>query len=356
MPKAMTKNNSFILDGASGFFSYLSFRKVRELVEGIISEESSCGIFRDSPEAVVDVAFNNLKGKYFASIWDKISGQVRPVAFDALADTLRGLKDDGLSRVGVLIPGITPFGNCCTTHFISSPKGLSQEDLITRFNRLSGINVNEEDCIAGSTLCYSADGEYRYLFSAVKNDVLKNIEDKIIGPDVFDEGFMAVRVIDRVTALSNYVAGYIKSKGGSIADADVITCIEQSGDRVTMWNMCKLKNGHYAPLKSVTETIPKGESVDTLSNRFVLFQQHLARERNFPMPKNGVIITDGTKMLTGLFTMADLTEVCTNCTELNPDEVFSIREEGAAVKGLFEMEKLYIAAKDKILRPNKENN
>lgn len=351
---AKNKNNSFVLDKASGFFSYLSFRRVREMVEKIIADESSCGIFRDSPEAVVDLAFNNMKGKYFATVWDRITGEIRPAAFDSLEDTFKGFKEDGLTRVGVLIPGMTPFGNCCTTHFISSPKALTVEDLITRFNRLSGINVNEEDCIAGSTLCYSAEGEYRYLFSAVKNDVLRNIEDKIIGPGIFDEDFMAVRVVDRVTALSNYVAGYIANTGGPLAEADVVTCLEQSGDRVTIWNMCKLKNGHYAPLNSVTETIPKGESVDTLSNRFVLFQQHLARERNFPMPKNGVIITDGSKMLTGLFTMTDLMEVCTNCTELNPEEVYPIHEEGAALKGLFEMEKIYIAEKDNITHPYKE--
>lgn len=325
----------------TGIFSSMSFSKIKEMVEGLVSKEFQYGILQDSPDIILDLAITDHGGTASCDMWDQKSGKITPVPYGEIAGRLRRFAEGGMSKAAVLLPSSSPFGSLAVTKFVSvhktPDKVLTNDELASVFAKNLNLDLEEMENSPNYIVCEETLSDIRYFISTIPSDVQYKLEESVILDNILGNEITAVRATDRIIPLSNYLVSMIPDDRST----KMFLCLEQRGNNLFIWNLQRLNNGLFVPIASETKKVPLVETHDGLVNIINLLEHEMVRIKNYQAPERVLIVSDGRPMLDGLFKTADLINVCRDVLNFEAertDDVKVVECENAAVLGTLLME------------------
>lgn len=348
----MPKNNDFALK-IQKISNYLSFNRIKDMVEKLIDKEYQYGMLDEPPEIIIDCALGETSDTKQAcvTIWDAASEKCQKVPYVETQGYLKRLKlSTGYTKTAVLLPNISPFGTLAVTRMVSLHKRLEdvkENELPAIFSKNLNIDLENTNSDIGYVVCEAGKDKTSYMVSAVPEDGRNQLQTSIVFGDLLGSEFTAVRVMDRVIPLSNHMLSRIDS----IGECKMFLCIEQHGDNLFIWNLYRLDNGVFVPVGSETKKIPKVEAHDALVTTINLLEHELVRIKNFVSPERAIILSDKQPMLDGMFTIEELQSVCQDVLDIeDPTErdITVLYEEDAAITGCLDMEDIIAKHRDDI--------
>lgn len=325
----------------AGIFKSISFTKMREMVEALINKEFQYGILRDDPDIILDLAITDHSGTASCDMWDSRTGKTVSVPYGEIAGRLRRFAGEGLSKAAVLLPSSSPFGSLAVTRFVSIHKNpeteITDTELASAFAKNLNLDLEEMENSPSYIVCEETPSDIRYFISTIPGDVQFKLEESVILDNTLGDEVTAVRAMDRIIPLSNYLVSLIPED----IYTNMFLCLEQRGNNLFIWNLHRLSNGLFVPIASETKKIPLVETHDGLVNIINLLEHEMVRIKNYQAPERVLIVSDGRPMLDGLFKTVDLINVCRDVLNFEAersDDVKVFECENAAIAGTLLME------------------
>ena len=341
MADKKTKSAGKTFAPLAGVFRSISFTKMREMVESLISKEFQYGILRDEPDIILDLAITDHSGAASCDMWDNRTNKTASVPYGEIAGRLRRFADTGLVKAAVLLPSSSPFGSLAVTRFVSMHKNpekvITDGDLALAFAKNLNLDLEEMENSPNYIVCEETLSDIRYFISTIPSDVQYKLEESVILDNILGNEITAVRATDRIIPLSNYLVSLIPDDRYT----NMFLCLEQRGNNLFIWNLHRLSNGLFVPIASETKKIPLVETHDGLVNIINLLEHEMVRIKNYQAPERVLVVSDGRPMLDGLFKTADLINVCKDVLNFEAERSDDVRVfecENAAIAGTLLME------------------
>lgn len=322
-------------------FGAFSFSHIRGMVENLIGKEFQYGILQDEPDVILDLSVSDHNGTASCDMWDQMSKKITAVPYSEVAGRLRRFSNSGMFRASVLLPSSSPFGTLAVTKFVSahknSDKKMTDEELAVMFAKNLNLDLEETENSPNYMICEESASDIKYFISTIPGDTQYKLEESVILDNTIGNEITAVRTIDRIIPLSNYLVSLIPDDRYT----KMFLCLEQRGNGLFIWNLHRLDNGLFVPIASETKKIPLVETHDGLVNIINLLEHEMVRIKNYPAPERVLMVSDGRPMLDGLFKISDLVNVCRDVLNLDgarPDDVRVFECLNAAVEGSLLME------------------